>query len=319
MNTNLIEHLVFDEAVRSLMHCLDSAMPGQIIFVIGLSGAGKSEVRKEAMRRFCGQPCGWRKGMISAVAVRATPSDQSYFSPKDFIARLNMELQAPHLDWLTPPGCKPDQRIRRLIHETDVARDCWRTVPSRCTEHQMRLNFERLARARGLRAIFVDEAGSMTYSKTSKHPGEHMVSYMCMAEEIPAILVMFGVPRVRALWEGNAEIRRRCQFVFVRRYQLDRPDDGPEFARVTRAIASRYAVDEECVAKNLDVIYLATAGVFGEVAGFFHRASLHRVANSLSTIADASLLASVYPKIELAALNSDARLFDDLMSPAQLR
>ncbi len=111
----IILHPHYVEARASLLRALDAALPGELIFVVGLSGIGKSELRKQVMNSFCGDPKSWGKGRIPAISVRATPSDKSFFNPKDFMLRLAVAVNEPQIGWLdrsgTPMLMNPDEKI----------------------------------------------------------------------------------------------------------------------------------------------------------------------------------------------------------------
>lgn len=319
MSSVIVPHPTFTAARAALARALAVATPGQLIFVVGLSGVGKSELRNDAMRRYAGTPGQWGIGRIPAVVVRATPSDKSYFSPKDFIGRLLMELQEPNIDWLKARDGVAHANIMQLQREIVVAGECWKVLRSRRVEHAMRLEFERMARARSLQAIFVDEAGSITYSHRGKPPGEHMVSYMCMAEEIPVVMVLFGVPRVQALWSGNAEIRRRSHFVYVHRYNRKRAGDSESFARLAWTVAQQYKFESEGIFReNLDASYYATVGVFGEMKSYYARADESRAADGRDAISATDLERAVYPLAELKTLHDEASIFDEMVLPTDL-
>ena len=316
-DTRLIQHPAFEKARAALMRALDAAGPGQIIFVIGLSGSGKSELRQDSMWRYAGHPRSWGLGKLPVIAVRATPSDKSYFSPKEFMGRLFMAVQEPNSDWLRRGELSPD-----TVHfemEATLAGDVWHGLQKRQSEMAMRMHFERTAVARSVRAIFVEEAASLTHVHGNKLPEDHMVNYMCLAEEIGAVLVMFGVPRANALWQGNAEVRRRSRFIYVPRYRSDITEDRTNFTRLTVTLAGRYPIsDQNLVLRTMEQTYHATAGVFGELKAYFERADESRLASGEDHISEADLANAVYAAPELVTLHRDAALFDRLVTPASL-
>lgn len=308
-----IQHPLFVDACAALRRALARAAPGELIFVTGMSGAGKSELRKLTLRDYAGPQETWGLGRIPAISVPATPSDQSHFHSKDFIGRWHDQLFAPRVDWLDG-----DSKVsRRYEQETLAAHQVKASLSRLEPERQIRRAVERLSRERSLRAAFIDEAGSMTYTTKGKPPGDHMVSYMCLAEEIPVVLVLFGVPRMRALWRGNAEIRRRAQMVFLQRY---RPDSKEAFARLVATLGDGLPLETpSLLTDNLKLIYHGTVGVFGELKGFLARADESRLSGGRASIRLRDLEAAVYAKQELATLHADAVEFDRLSTPADLQ
>jgi len=315
--TVIIKHPSFERGRAALSLAMDGGVRGQIIFVVGLSGVGKSEIRYAVMRSFAGAPSHW-KGQLPAMAVRATPSDRSSFSPKEFMTRLYLELHEPDFSWAAPRTVVngPDEGHSRI--DARLKNPLWNDPRIKYPEHRPRAFVERTALARGVRAIFVEEAASLTYTHRLKQPGDHMVNYMCLAEEIDATLVMFGVPRVAALWEGNAEIQRRSRFVFVERYRLDKSGDREAFERLAVSIASRFRFSRrDLVRRGLDLAYASSVGVFGELSAYYERADDLRARDGDAFISWQHLQNAVSTEAMLTTLHNDATLFDMLRTPAK--
>lgn len=146
-----------------------------------------------------------------------------------------------------------------------------------------------------------------------------MVNYMCLAEEISATLVLFGVPRMAALWEGNAEIRRRSRFVFVDRYRMQDKGDRASFARLAVSLAGGYRFSRaDLLQGNLGLAHAASAGVCGELKGYFLRADDLRSSEGLEAIHKRHLEEAIYSARELDTLHRDAATFDALRASAAL-
>lgn len=149
----------------------------------------------------------------------------------------------------------------------------WRGVKEYKTEGEIRHFIERIAILRGLKKAFIEEGAAITYTPANKRPGDHMLNLMCLAEEIDITLVIFGVPRMAALWEGNAEILRRSRFVWVGRYGLTLRNDIENFERLVMTMADRYQFSSKrVVASALDLAYACSAGIYGELDAYFRRA-----------------------------------------------
>lgn len=313
----MIRHPAYERAKEGLLRALNTDIRGQIIFVIGLSGSGKSEIRYATMPVFARDPSIWAPGEIPAISVRAAPAARSNFSSKEFTSRLFMEMREPNLEWLKDRGAVEDADQGLLRAEERLTDPFWRDVRRHHTEHQMRASFERMAVARRLRGVFVEEAASMTYTQKRKHPGDHMVNYMCLVEEIGATLVLFGVPRAAALWKGNAEIRRRSRFVFVDRYRLQEKEDRTNFQRLAVSLAHDYRFSKpDLLRRNLDLAYAASAGVCGELKAYLQRADDLRAGEGKELIQRKHLEGAIYADEDLETLHRDAAAFDALRSPA---
>jgi hypothetical protein len=313
----IILHPAFTQAREALARALVTDMPGQLIFVVGLSGAGKSEIRYAAMQAFAGRPKLWAPGKLPVIALRAAATDRSSFSSKEFMTRFYLELLEPNLGWLAERSGIQDPDLGHLLSEARLTSPFWKELRHKSPEHQLRGYVERMAVARGIRAVFVEEAASLTYTHRQKHPGDHAVNYMCLAEEIGTTFVFFGVPRMSILWEGNAEIRRRSRFVFVNRYRLDSSADRHNFERLAVSLANRYRFTRaDLLRRNLDLAYASSAGVFGELKSYLLRADDLRAAEGVDVISKLHLEEAVYTENALRTLHDDARAFDLLRTPA---
>lgn len=320
MGRAMFLHPKFVRARRGLQNALDTDEDGQLIFVLGLSGAGKSEIRYAVMPAFAGDPATWRKGGLPAISVRAAPTDRSTFSSKEFASRLYMEMLEPNLKWLVRRASVEDADQVLMHADARLKSPFWRELRSHLTEHQLRSCFEQMAMDRGLRGIFIEESTSMTYTQAGKDPRDHLVNWMCLAEEISATMVFFGVPRMAALWEGNAEIRRRSLFVFVDRYRIREKSDRESFGRLAVSLAERYRFSKaDLLVKNLDLAYAASAGVCGELKAYLRRADSLRIDEDQHVIQVRHLEGAIYPSKELDTLHRDAEQFDDLKSSTPRR
>jgi len=317
MSSPIVLHPAFVQAKDALLRALVTDVPGQLIFVIGLSGAGKSEIRYATMQAYAGNPKGWGRGHLPAIAVRATPSDRSYFSSKEFAMRLYVELREPNLGWLTHRSAVDDPDDVHLRSEERLTDSFWKNFRYTRTEHDLRSHFERMAVARGLRAIFVEQAASITRTNARKDPRDHMESYMCLAEEIGVTLVLFGVPAASVLWKGKAEIRRRSRFVFVERYRLSDANDRACFERLAVSLAQGYRfATPDLLRRNLDLAYAASAGVCGELKGYLTRADDLRAGQGVDMILKQHLEGAIYAEEDLVTLHEAASAFDVLRTPA---
>ncbi|MBB6186672.1 AAA family ATPase [Rhodanobacter sp. MP7CTX1] len=313
----IIPHPAFVRARDALVRALDTDQRGQIIFVIGLSGSGKSEIRYEAMQAFAGALDQWPDGQMPAIALRAAPTDRSRFSPKEFMTRFYLELHEPDLRWLTGRNVINDPDLVHRRADARLSDAFWIDMRRRTTEHQLRTYVERMIPARGVRGVFVEEAASLTYTHTSKDPENHMVNYMCLAEEIGITLVLFGVPRAAKLWEGNAEILRRSRFVYVERYRLKNAEDCVNFERLAVSLAQRFTFSRRnLLRRNFDLAYVSSAGVCGELKSYLLRADDLRASDGAESITLVHLEGAVQPEAVLKTLHADAVEFDVLRTPA---
>jgi hypothetical protein len=293
---------------------------GRLVFVVGLSGVGKSEIRYDARKSNAGPAANWGVGQLPVIAVRAAPTEGGNYNPKYFNTRMYSELAEPNLEWLLAREevSGPDQ-VHRFA-EMRLESPLWRGIKEHKTEGQIRELIEDMAVIRGLRKVFIEEGAAITYTPANKLPGDHMESLMCLAEELDITLIIFGVPRMAALWEGNGEVLRRSRFVWVRRYGLAHQSDRENFERLVKTIACRYRfTSNRVVASSLDLAYACSAGVYGELDAYFQRADDIRAINHEPVITASHLKEAVGTESTLETLHREAELFDRLRERASDR
>lgn len=316
MPAKLLLHPKFCAVRNDLLSTLLLAQPGTLIFVIGISGVGKSELRYEAMKEVAASPSTWADGTLPAVAVRATLTDRSFFNPKDLAMRLAHSLRHPDLSWLRSRDEIDDPDA---IHaQLEVARKAplWIDTRRNFTEHALRFEFERHARARHLRWIFIEECASIATVPRGKSVHNYLLGLMQLAEECGLTIVMFGTPRAASLWDSYPDVRRRSLFVWAERYREDRKEDHMTFASLALSLARALPLSSpDLVTKNLEMALSNSAGSFGELKQFLARADQARRRRGANAIETEDLYSASYSRGHLLSMWADAKAFDELQEP----
>jgi hypothetical protein len=319
MSNSLIVHPAFDDTGNRLLRELDGASPGSLIFLLGMPGSGKSRLIRSVMNKIAGNPALWGRGRLPQMMVAAAPTDRSYFSPKDFQARLLQEVRMPRLDWLeaTNPGVALTiQSLKSEIAESSVF---WRDYGRKSSENATRRAFEDCARERQLKKLFVDQVGSIAFTQRGREASDHMYSLMCMAEEIPLAMILSGTVRARALWDGNIDVRRRSTFVVFPRYNIRDRAGVMSLGRLWVTLTKDYAFESDAApSKMIKLIYAATLGIFDEIKKLVLRADRMRLDQGACAITKKHLEGAVLPARELNFLHEEAAQFDSLLAAAEI-
>ena len=316
----IVRHPAYVTAEQEWLGAMDAAQPSDLIFVVGLPGVGKSLLKIAIMSKLAGNPARWGVGRTPIASVRAAPTDRSFFSPKDFHARLLNEVRAPTLDWFHPTDEEAIKALATLKAEVGTARSFWRKNAKDAAENSTRRQFEDTARERELKYLVVDQAGSIAFTQRGRMASDHMYSLMCLADEVPLVLVMIGTPRMAALWEGDGEINRRSKFIFVERYRASNDGDMKEFAKICRRQTRELSFQKGAAPDEiLKLIYVATLGVYDESENLFLRAESARVKAGISAIRIKDIEHAVLPAKQLKALYEQAEKFDDLRTAADIK
>lgn len=315
-NAKLLMHTKFAASRTDLLSTLQFAGPGSLVFVVGISGVGKSELRYEAMRTLSGTPSSWGNGEMPAVAVRATLTDRGFFNPKDLAMRMAHSLRHPDLSWLRSRDEVEDPDVVHV--EVEIARrePVWAERRRNSTEHGLRFEFERHAQARRLRWLFIEESTSICTVPRGRSIHNYVMGLMQLAEECSLTIVLFGTPRIAALWDSFPDVRRRSLFVWVERYREDRPEDHLAFGSLVMALARQYALSSpDLLVKNLELAIANSAGSFGELKQYLARADQARRRRRAESIDASDLVAASYSRDQILCMWEVAKEFDRLQEP----
>jgi hypothetical protein len=316
----LIRHTALVDCEKELMRKLDGSKPGDIHFLVGMPGAGKSEVRYSVMNKLAGDPSKWGRGRLPIACVRAAPTDRSLYCPKDMHKRLLLCVQEPDFDWLKSRDKMHDTDIVHLQADALIASKAWQLLRPSQTGHGMRIAFEQSARKRGMRVLYIEQGSALTFVPKSRSPADNMNSLMCLAEEVPLILVVVGTPRMRVLWASDGEVRRRSTFTYFHRYQWKEAVDRENAYRLSLNLTKRLKFKSDAVpSKHHKLAYVATLAIFDEMKKFYDRAEGHRILSGAECIGMHHLKAAVLPEEELKSLYSEAKAFDEMSAPCSLR
>lgn len=209
-----IEHFVYARTVRQLIREIDGCPSGHIVFLIGLSGVGKTSARYAALRELFGHPMYWGAGRIPVIDTHALLPSNAFYSSMGMSETLVDQFSGPNLRWLTHGVEKLSADTLAIIAEVDQARgmlsgiarrrfsesDCWSIV-------------RRLAHARGCKVICIDHATALLRNRANLQPAQHIEHLVSLAEDWDLKLVMTGIHRVHHLWEVHPELRRRIHKV----------------------------------------------------------------------------------------------------------
>lgn len=312
-------HPKFVQARNELDDLCRSSKPGSLIFLIGPSGAGKTEICFDVMSSLAGDFSKWGRGRLPISYVLAVQSDKNFFSPKHFMSSLFRSVCAPNIDWLIPRGKSKSEQLRLLEDEVENARSDWLRLPHRSSEMDLRDAFISCARARQLKYLFVDDARAMTVQRGAPTLAEHLLSYMTLAAEADLVICFIGTHVISRLLQGVSEPRRRTEDVFVDRYRQDHVEDRSTLVSICMHIAREFPnCGKKFFIENLALIELATGGVYEEAAKLLRRAERHRRSNGPDQISKENLEASIYREDLLKDMWRDLHAFDALRIPTNL-
>jgi hypothetical protein len=310
----IIPHRNLVTAKRALVAAIRNSPPGNLVFLVGPSGASKSEIRYSVMQELVGSPLFWGLGRLPAIAVRATLTDRNCFNSKDLAARMALSLREPDLTWLTPRGGVTGPDVSHIQEEIRLISQDWKDLRLSQAEHSLRRAFGSSAPARGVKWVFLEDAACLCRIRGKETPQNFMISFMQLAEETSVVLILSGTPKCVELWNCYSEVRRRALWVWVHRYREHDKEDHVPFARMAKGVGRRYPLaSENLLTSNLDLALINSAGIYGELDQFVRRADLIRCTEGRHSIELRDLERATYRKEQLSILWAEAREFDALV------
>lgn len=316
---SLIKHTALTACEHELLRKLDKSKPGDIHFLIGMPGAGKSEIRYSIMNKIAGDPSKWGRGRLPLTCVRAAPTDRSRYCPKDMDKRLLLSVREPNFDWLKSREEIADTDVVHKEADELIASEAWRILKRSETGKGLRIAFEQTARNRGLRMLYLEQGTALTFTSKTISPADNMNSLISLTEEIPLVLVVVGTPRVRALWSGDGEVRRRCTFTYFRRYQWNNTKDREDIYRLCLNLTQGLKFAPRAKLKlHYKLVYAATLAVFDEMKRFYARAENNRITSGSEVIDMSHLEAAVHNEEDLTDLYTEAKALDEISQPCSL-
>lgn len=313
----VIRHALYDRTVAAANAALSRARPGGLVWIIGPSGVGKSELRFEIMQTIAGKPDQWGVGRLPALSVRAAMVDRSKFNPKDLALRLALGLRQPNLSWLSRRSHVASPDVAHIQAEASMASLHWTRFRASNSEHALRNEFEIHARARGLRWVFIEEIHSLLKLHVMQRAEDYMTSLMQLAEEAEITLILIGTHHAAPLWLTNEEVRNRSTWVWFKRYNEGESGDFRPFAALVKALGRRHQLSrQDLLTNHLDLLLLNSAGLFGTARNYLARADQVRMERGKDSIGLNELKAASRSKVERDNLWAVVRAFDELALPA---
>lgn len=261
----LVQHPAFKKGFEEVKTNVLSSPPGSIHRVFGLTGAGKTEIALALARTIAGHPSSWPTGSLPVAIARATKSEAGRFSTKYFATCMHAAVNEPDLRWAyrkeEEAGLEPElQEHSQSLQRTKF----WCDLRSNSNESKLRDGCLTSWKERRVRVVLVDDANAIASVKGRASPSDYLQPWVAAAEESRTTLVFFGTSIMKSLWDGEGEINRRAQTVYVGRYRLESEAERKLFISMLVNLTSAPAWKDLNIRKMAEEIYYYTFGVFGQ-------------------------------------------------------
>lgn len=315
----IIVHPAFETARAEARGFLERAQPGEVIFVPGLSGSGKSEIRWDLMRYFAGRPSEWAPGTMPAAMLLATQTDKGLFNSKDFARRLWQTSVDPTLEWLKSRHDIDDPDIVHRINQARLDGPKWTTSRTYFTESDMLERFITAASQRKLKALFIEQGGTLADVPRSWNPSRYMIGLLTTALRAGLVLVIFGIPTIGVLWSDSQEVARRKYVAPIRRYEIGRPADVAALEGLIVTLARRETEGvRRSLLEHIDEIYVGTLGIFDELRRIIDLSTNRMRQRGGRKVSRTDIRQSFRTQAEMETMYRDAKVLDEVTKPADV-
>ena len=293
----VISHTAFNSACRDLERALLAARPGSVIFLVGVSGAGKTWARHTVARRLFGDPSKWPKGKVPYVEVMSLLADRGYFSPKDLAISLCGQINAPSVDWLyRDPDADPSPFARFECQITEFA-TAWKRERQPKSEREAWREAIACGRARGVKVFSIEHASLMAQNRVNGTAVQHTLNLMSLATDMGSSVLLTTTPEGYSLWSKYAEINTRSAHIYINPYRPGSKKELRNFATLVKHLAAGIPFEPKDLPLSvLDAIADATQTAPAGIRNIFWRA--HQLANTEGKPAvDLKSLMAAFPSL----------------------
>ena len=233
----LAEHPAFIKAMSDLETAILNAAPGTIIFLVGLSGAGKTWARRMVARRLFSDPSRWPVGKVPYVEVMCLLADRGYHSPKDQASTLFEQLNAPDLRWLYENPMADASPFADAAAESRRLSGLWQEGRRQRTEREFWRSSISIGNDRQLQLVAFEHASLMVKNRVDGTAIQHTLNLMSVATDMGSKFLLTTTPEGYELWAKYPEIDRRMDHVWINPYSVSEPKGKKTFAVLLKKLS----------------------------------------------------------------------------------
>lgn len=298
----IVEHNRFTAVYDELLDCVQNAVRGMIIVVLGPTGVGKSRL-KDAIYAVLKQHVDKNPTLRQSAPLRleAKRPEGTEFNWKAFYDQALRRLGEPSLE----RKVNIDEIVANLRLES-------RSVTYRVlTTPEMRELYEQALDLQRPIATLIDEAQSIGHCKSDERRMANLDVIKGLSNSGKTVYVLFATYEARNLLRCNAQLARRVHLIDFNRYG-DSQEDQAELLSVVEEICKEVGFRlQPAVKKDWDYLYRNSLGCVGILAQWLARALNHAYRHKRVYVSRADLDATRLNTHDLRTIASEIKSFED--------
>lgn len=312
----VIPHTVFSHGCRDLRAALLAAMPGSVIFLVGVSGSGKTWIRHTVARELFGDPSKWPKGKIPYVEVMALLTDRGFFSPKDLALALHAQINSPKIAWLYREPAADRSPFQAFERDVAGFAENWKKERTPKLEREGWREAIECGIGRGVKVFSIEHASLMVQNRVNGEAVQHTLNLMSTAVEMGSVVLLTTTPEGYGLWAKYSEICTRATRIFINPYRLEFEADLKNFSTLVKHLSIDISFEPRDLPLLLiDAIADATQTAPRGVRNILLRAKLLATTQGKSVVDLKTLKAAFPSQDEVRNISSSAELLRNLQIP----
>lgn len=299
-----MNHPFFNASITKIMRAIKQADVGDIIFLYGPTGVGKSTLSScidlKLKKEF--NSANDSVGTLASIVVEAPYPDSQRFSWKDFYRRALIKLQEPLID-------KKVSNSRCSAYGSKVG------YSSDPAVHALRMAMENALKYRKVKVLIIDEAHHIAKGFRASGLQDQLEYVKSLANLTGTVIVLIGTYDLLTFRNLSGQLSRRSIDVHFPRYRCDIAKEHQMFINVLESFVKKLPIPTNFNILDIsDDLYTGSVGCVGLLSGWLKKA----LANALEENADCLRIdhfkSSSYSYAQLSKIIADVQQGEALLT-----
>lgn len=303
----LVKHAAFERAA-AFVSGIDACPAGTLDFIVGASGAGKSELSQTIGPRIYGSA--YSNTAKPWIRVVARNPEAGYFSSKYMLTAIAGQLGDPFRGDRNFAAELP-RDLEQLVYDTPSAL-------RRTTEGTLSMAAERLSRAVQCRLLLVDEGNLISLTKRGRPPESHIENFRTLAQGMGVRIVFFGTLRLLGVIGYSAQVDRVSNVRLLDRFRNDSEAQISEFLSFLDSVESDLHLPAQFLTDHSTDLFEVTYGIPGQLRELLDSARRNWIADGAAQFAWRHVAEALPPPVIKARMREEADLVESVSNGYEL-